>query len=313
MDLDVGHLDCCAAKGLDPVKGIAGGTGMVERCKAAEPGLIPGDHVQIGAETARRDDHRLRVQRICAAIGVLHLHARHGPAQGKQAHDLVGSADLYVLVGTGGLEYLHQMRAYGRAALRPVRALYAAPAHQADVAEVGPSAREPADGPGRMLHEILHQLRDILILAAAHYVVIEQLLVVFYAKGFLYVRLGRVDTARGVVGIAAYDALFLQHDDTADAAFRSGHRCGQSGAAGAHHHNVATAILVYLIRIGSLSQSRLKGHVDGSDDAVGSERGTGNGIRLGVQGFCTADRSLYDGIDGFLGKGRLRLADDGDL
>ena len=78
---------------------------------------------------------------------------------------------------------------------------------------VCPHARQPRDGRWRMIDEVPHQRGDVFVLASAHDIIEKQLFAVFDAERFLHIGLCCIDATRGVVGIAADDALFFQHDD----------------------------------------------------------------------------------------------------
>ena len=132
-----------------------------------------GHHCEIGPETTSRDNHSLRLQCIVAAIGILHLHAFHCITGCQQSNDFVRRADLNALIGCGIMQHFHQVRSDGCASLRAVCPFYATATHQTHIGQVGTESRQPRDGDGSVLHEILYQRRDVFVFAALHGVVVE--------------------------------------------------------------------------------------------------------------------------------------------
>ena len=84
VNLDVRHLYGRATDGRHPAESVTRGTGMVQRGKALERGLQTGHHLQIGAKAACGNDHRLCRELIRAAVGILHLHARHATIDSRE-------------------------------------------------------------------------------------------------------------------------------------------------------------------------------------------------------------------------------------
>ena len=214
MNLNVRHLDGCTSDGLHPTKSIARSTRMVQRGKTFERWLQTGYHLQIGTKATRGDNHRLCLECISAAVGVLRLHTRHTPIDSReQTCHFVRCAYLDILIGCRCLKNLHQMRADSRTTLRAMSALHTAATHQSHITQIGTQSCQPRNGHWGMLHQILYQRRDILVFPAFHCVVIEQFLTVLNAETLLDIRLCRIDTARRVVSVTTDDALLLQYND----------------------------------------------------------------------------------------------------
>ena len=119
-----------------------------------------------------------------------------------------------------------------------------------------------------MVYKAPHKRGDILLLAAFHRILVEEVRAVCNAQRPLSLRTGRIDASSGVVGVPSKDSLLLQDYDAEIPSRCRLNGSGEPRSAGSYDNDVAVPVPVGRLPGITLPQGRTDGHIDGLNHAV---------------------------------------------